>query len=361
MRVLVLWADDRSTNLGVRALATGASELVRSVWPQAQVEYQNYGPGAAPSPPRASKLLSAMVGADRSYVRWLRGYDLVIDAGAGDSFADIYGPRRLLELAALRRLAVRAGGAVILAPQTIGPFGSRGSRVVARWSLKGVRRVYARDEISHAFARRQLGVDAPVMTDMVFAIPRPAADVSRDVVFNVSGLLWEPNPHVDHERYRAQATAYCVWALEQGYRVSLLAHVLNSDHADNDWPAVEALARRLPAPVEKLVPEGLDDVRSMIGTARLVVGARMHACLNALSMGVPALPWAYSRKFAPLLDGLGWSLSLDLRSEPDVAARSMEITEQIFETPPVEGLAHVRAVADERLGRLRDDLRETVG
>jgi colanic acid/amylovoran biosynthesis protein len=361
MRVLVLWADDRSTNLGVQALATGAGELVRSVWPEACVEFQSYGPGVAPSPPRASKLLAALAGADRSYARWLRGYDLVVDTGAGDSFADIYGPRRLLEMSALRRLAVRAGAAVILAPQTIGPFEARWSRVLARRSLKGVQRVYARDEISHDFTLRQLGIDAPVMTDVVFAIPRPEATVSRDVVFNVSGLLWQPNPHVDHERYRAEATAYCARALEQGYRVSLLAHVLDSDHADNDRPAVDALARRLATPVETLIPESLQDVRAMIGTARLVVGARMHACLNALSMGVPALPWAYSRKFAPLLDGLGWSLSLDLRSEADVAERSMEVTEQILEVPPVEGLARVRTIADERLGRLRDDLRETVG
>jgi len=43
----------------------------------------------------------------------------------------------------------------------------------------------------------------------------------------------------------------------------------------------------------------------------------MHACLNALSVGTPAVPLAYSRKFEPLLAGLGWNHTVDLRSDPD--------------------------------------------
>jgi colanic acid/amylovoran biosynthesis protein len=360
MRVLVLWADHRSTNLGIRALATGAQELVRALWPDAEVDFQNYGPGAAPGPPRASTLAKAMVGVDRAYLTWLREYDVVLDTGSGDSFADIYGMRRLLEMAAVRRLAVRGGGVVMMAPQTVGPFTSWASRVVARRSLRGVRRVYARDEESLRFAQ-QLGIDARPATDMVFAIPRPPLQPSQDVLFNVSGLLWEPNPHVDHERYRDAAMAYCTWLLERGHRLTLLAHVLDSDNPDNDRPAVEALAARLDADVQTVVPTDLDHVRSVIATARLVVGSRMHACLNALSIGVPALPWAYSRKFAPLLAGLGWDLSLDLRTDSDVVERSKEITAEVLTTPPADRLATVRSIADERLGRLRDDLQESVG
>lgn len=360
MKVLVLWADHRSTNLGVHALASGARDLVHSVWPDAIVEYQSYGDGAAPSEPRASTLLKAIARADRTYDAWLRGYDLVLDTGAGDSFADIYGARRLLEMAALRRLAVRAGAPVVMAPQTVGPFGSPLTRLIARRSLKGVERVFARDRISLDFARDELRIPALPATDMVFAINRPVVDPTRDVVFNVSGLLWEPNPHVDHERYRREARAYCAWVIERGHRVSLLAHVLDSDNPDNDRPAVDALAAQLGGDVQTLIPASLDDVRTMIASARLVVGARMHACLNALSVGVPALPWAYSRKFAPLLEGLGWTRALDLRAMDDIAERSKPITDEILKENPAEDLARVRATADGFLDRLRDDLRAVV-
>ena len=60
------------------------------------------------------------------------------------------------------------------------------------------------------------------------------------------------------------------------------------------------------------VPEDLDDVRSVIASAHLVIGARMHACLNALSVGTPAVAMAYSRKFAPLLESIGWNAVVSL-------------------------------------------------
>ena len=45
----------------------------------------------------------------------------------------------------------------------------------------------------------------------------------------------------------------------------------------------------------------------------------MHACLNALSVGTPAIPLAYSRKFEPLLADLGWRSVVDLRTSDDAA------------------------------------------
>jgi polysaccharide pyruvyl transferase WcaK-like protein len=38
-----------------------------------------------------------------------------------------------------------------------------------------------------------------------------------------------------------------------------------------------------------------------------VVAGRMHACIGALSAGVPMVPIAYSRKFAGLFGSLGYS------------------------------------------------------
>ena len=44
---------------------------------------------------------------------------------------------------------------------------------------------------------------------------------------------------------------------------------------------------------------------------------RMDACLNSRSVGTPAIPLAYSRKFAPLLADLGWTRCVDLRNSAD--------------------------------------------
>ena len=87
--------------------------------------------------------------------------------------------------------------------------------------------------------------------------------------------------------------------------MTMLPHVLESHDRDNDAPAVEP-SSRIRADLEVVAPRDLDDARATIAGSRVLIGARMHACLNALSTGVPAIAMAYSRKFAPLFDEIGW-------------------------------------------------------
>jgi polysaccharide pyruvyl transferase WcaK-like protein len=105
--------------------------------------------------------------------------------------------------------------------------------------------------------------------------------------------------------------------------VTLLAHVLDSPNADNDVLAVHAFAKSVGA--DALVPSGLDEVRSIAASANVVIGSRMHACLNALSVGTPAIPLAYSRKFDSLLSDLGWTHTVDLRAPGDPVAAVLAI------------------------------------
>ena len=48
--------------------------------------------------------------------------DCVVDIGAGDSFAEIYGLKRFLFLWLTKVYALMQGRPLLLAPQTIGPF-----------------------------------------------------------------------------------------------------------------------------------------------------------------------------------------------------------------------------------------------
>ena len=111
-----------------------------------------------------------------------------------------------------------------------------------------------------------------------------------------------------------------------GRTVSLLAHVLPSPTSDDDAPAVAEFAATHAPEAEILRPTSLTHVRSLLAGASLVVGSRMHACLNALSVGTPAVPLAYSRKFAPLMADLGWPHVIDLRSDAaDAPERLVEL------------------------------------
>ena len=357
MRVLVAWADDRSPNLGVRALAHGSAALVRQALGDCEVDFQNFGRGAAPVPLGSLRSL-VRENVDRRAVRdWIAGYDLVVDTRSGDSFADIYGTRRLATMTLLAETARRVGVPVVLGPQTIGPFESGRGRALARRSLRTARVVMARDGAS-ADASARLGRPVDLLTtDVVFALPVPQVPTTRDVVLNVSGLLWHDGPHVDSSAYRAAVDEVCRGLLESGRRVTLLAHVLDSPRTDNDVPAVEAVAAAHPD-VDVVVPADLDEVRRVVASARLVIGSRMHACLNALSVGVPAVPMAYSRKFAPLLDALGWSRTVDLRSSTTAGEDVLKIA---GDPSLADDAADVRHRAQELLAPAADLLRATVG
>lgn len=341
MRVLVLWADERSANLGVRALAKGSEALLRRVWPDAVVEFQNFGRGPAPLPIQTARsLIRARVTGRAGLQRWLGSYDVVVDTRSGDSFADIYGPRRLETMSTLAECAREAGAAVVLGPQTIGPFRTPRGRMIGRFSLHRAALVMARDsESARCAAGLGRAVDA-LTTDVAFALPATSVPKSRDVVLNISGLLWGGGPHVDGAEYRRTIAALHRGIVGAGRSVALLAHVLESASPDNDVPAIREFAAEHAPQAEVIVPASLADVRDVVASAEVVVGSRMHACLNALSVGTPAIPLAYSRKFAPLFGDLGWPHTVDLRSNSDPARDVL----RLLDLPALD--SHARAVRD---------------
>lgn len=326
MRILVLWSDDRSPNLGVRALAAGTAALGELVWGQSEVTMQDFGPSSEGFSLGGRTILRDLGRPHGPLRSFLSSFDLVLDTGAGDSFSDIYGLKRLAVMTYVQRAAQALDIPVVQMPQTIGPFRTALSRHWARRTMSKMAAVIARDSASADYAA-SLGVPVTATsTDIVFALPiSPGARKVRDVLLNVSGLLWNPNPHVQHEKYRAHMRDLVTSLRLSGREVSLLAHVVENGTADDDVPALRDLALSVGEDVELIMPTDLQAVRQSVAEAQLVIGSRMHACLNALSVGTPAIPWAYSRKFAPLLNDLGWSHVVDLVTEPDPVASTLSM------------------------------------
>ncbi|TFW00241.1 polysaccharide pyruvyl transferase family protein [Leifsonia flava] len=321
MKTLVLWANDLSTNLGVRALAAGTAALVQGAVPESSFTFQSFGqPNRHLPGGRVTSIARERVTGRLGMQKWLSQFDLVVDTRAGDSFADIYGARRLAVMSAMAECARQAGAVVVMGPQTIGPFTTVRGRATGRFSLHRAGAVLVRDSDSLDHAKKLGRSDATLTTDVVFALPVPAVPKTRDVILNVSGLLWRDNPHVDAAGYRAVVAGVYERLTSSGRTVALLPHVLDSTDADNDAPAIREFAAAHAPDAEILSPTGLDDVRALVASAEVVIGSRMHACLNALSVGTPAVPLAYSRKFKPLLDDLGWTATVDLRTDADPAA-----------------------------------------
>jgi len=332
MKALILWADARSGNLGVQALGQGTSDLLERAFPGILVSFQSYGPGDAPHSFDSRLLLGFRPRLFKELIDWIAEFDVVVDTGAGDSFADIYGLRRLVEMSSVREAVRRSGAPLVMGPQTYGPFRTRAGRTIARTSLRSASLAFGRDPESIRYAGAELGRRITPATDVAFAIEKSVADPSRSILVNVSGLLWDPNPHVDNTYYRESLLQLTNGLHAKGYPVSLLAHVTDASNPDNDIYAIEQFSKLLAEDPEILVPSDLQDVRQMIASAKLVIGSRMHACLNALSQGVPAIAWAYSRKFGPLLSGLNWEGVLDLRSSsPTISRTTIELAEDLID------------------------------
>jgi len=356
-RILVLWADRESTNLGLRALAEGTESIVERRWPNAELTFHTQDSDDTPLSKRS--VLRDVFRSRGPIKRELSRYDAILDTGAGDSFTDIYGLRRLILMAYVQRVAAQLRVPTILMPQTIGPFDSRLGRIIATRSLERATSVFARDPVSLEYAKQLGRQSTSESTDLVFALPRTehTGGIERDVVINVSGLLWHENPHVDYASYRRSVTALIDGLLQRNRSVSLLAHVLDSTVTDNDVPAVRELGRYFGDSVEILVPDSLTSVRGILATADVVVGARMHACLNSLSVGTPAIPWAYSRKFAPLMDALGWNLHVDLRTTTDPARETLMLIDSTDFTVARDRVLQLLVGTDSRM----DELGATLG
>lgn len=321
MRILVGWAGDASPNLGVRVLGRGSADLLHGVWPDAEIEFMDFGarPPALPWG-RPRSLVRERLTGRAGMMDWLRGFDLYWDTRSGDSFADIYGLDRHAKMSLVHEFAVQAGVPSVLAPQTIGPFRTHRGRLLARRNLRRSALAFARDPVSAA-AAAALGRPVDLLTtDLVFGISQPVATGAHDVLFNVSGLLWKTSDHVDHESYRQAVRTLISTLLADGRAVTLLPHVLDSHDPDNDVPVSRMLQDEFDGRIGLHVPVDLEDARAAIAAATLVIGARMHACLNALSTGTPAVAMAYSRKFQPLMSELDWPHVVSLADSQDAAA-----------------------------------------
>lgn len=245
--------------------------------------------------------------------------DCVLDIGAGDSFTDIYGPRRFAFLTLTKLLAIARDRPLVLSPQTIGPFTGSGYKAVAAYIMRRSRAVFARDEASRA-AALTLAPDSDVKLAVDVAFELPFVDRSSlrgssrlRVGVNVSGLLFADaergSNHFGLSYDYAVFTRRLLTALSEqpAIDVHLISHATSAHiKTDDDGAVADRLAREFPTSVR--VPDftGPSEAKSYISGLDLLVAGRMHACIAAFSSGVPVIPVAYSRKFTGLFGLLGY-------------------------------------------------------
>ena len=266
---------------------------------------------------------------------WLKAIveaDAAFAISGGDSFSDIYGMGRLLYVALPQVLLVMLGKKLSLLPQTIGPFNRPVSRALARFVMHRAQTIYSRDKEGMLEARKLLGLrdDDPKVRfcyDLGFLVePRKPRRLDlgglehgvriRPLVgLNVSGLLlmggYERNNAfgLSIDYHRLIGTLISFFIEEKGADVLLVPHVFGTEE-ESDTAAVNTIFEATgPEYSGRLFRVGgiydQNEIKDIIGGCDFFIGARMHACIAALSQSIPAVAIAYSRKFIGVLESIG--------------------------------------------------------
>ena len=343
LTVALVFHSCRNDNLGVGALTVAQVALLRRLAARIGTPLRIVvidGPGARPpyvdGPDLEIREIPVLRRPQR-LLRAMRGADLAVDIGGGDSFSDIYGAKRLSVLMACKLAAHAARIPLVVAPQTVGPFESPRFARLAAMSLRRSALVAARAEPSMR-ALERMGVTGAVLASDValrlpFEPPAPAAGPPR-VGINVSGLLAQGGYTGRGEfglrgDYPAlmRRIASRLLARPERPEVHLVPHVLTCPEGgrEDDMAACREVARDVPGCTLAPAFATPSEAKSYIAGMHLFAGARMHACIAALSAGVPVVPMAYSRKFAGLFGSLGYAHTVDCRSEPPEAVEAAVI------------------------------------
>lgn len=374
----------RNDNMGVGALSVSEVAILRSIAASRNIPIRiKIIEGIAKRPPyvtgedveiRPTRPLRKPL----DFFSAIRDSDMVIDIGGGDSFADIYGRRRLTQMFLMKYLTHLARKPLVLAPQTFGPFKHRLSTFLARQTVRLSAITATRDSMSTT-CLRDMGIKGDIIeaSDVALRLPYdlPPARGKGGAVrvgINVSGLLMSGG-----------YTRNNMFGLQMDYpqlmrdilqrfadhpdpcEVHLVPHVISWQRGalEDDYAASVRLSEEFPFVTVAPAFTSPSEAKSYIAGMDFFMGARMHACIAAFSSGVPVVPMAYSRKFAGLFGALGYNETVDCTTQSaddiltrifDAYGRRAELAQAqktAFETG-LEKLGHYEKVLGDLMERL---------
>lgn len=367
-RVSILGASLDSGNRGVDALGESVVSLIRGVEPSADINFHYYSsvggtrriggptgeqvavvncrlsPRSRPGEHIAVILLAAMLyriglrGPARRN-RWLSALldaSFIADIRGGDSLSDIYGLRRFVVGSLPLLSALLLGRPYVLLAQTYGPFRTPAARWLAALTLRRAAQVWTRDRRCIPTVEALAGRTPHFSPDVAFTLaPDRPADVPLEpssmdletapvlVGLNVSGLLYMGgytgnNMFGLRSNYRDVVERVVATLLERTTATILIVpHTFGAEMEEAACAALlEATMRRHPGRVARVAARlRAGEVKWLIGRTHFFVGARMHACIGALSQRVPTVGLGYSDKFIGVFESAGiGDAAIDLRT-----------------------------------------------
>ena len=321
IRIGLLWHSVSSGNLGVGALTLGNIAIVRQVaqrmglTPQFVVMSMRDGdaPELLKGEVEVFTINSKVLLTPGGYWKAVGQLDCVLDIGAGDSFAEIYGAKRFGFMWLTKMMAAARKVPLALSPQTIGPFTKNGYKQLGAIALRSSDIVLSRDEQSLAVsralaprARNEMSVDVAFMLPFEDRSAQRGGEKIR-VGVNASGLLFHQaetganrfGMSYDYAKFTRELLARL--CARDDVEVHLVPHATSkTDPRDDDNQLADRLVKEFPSAIRVPAFDGPSQAKSYISSLDFLVAGRMHACIGAFSSGTPVVPVAYSRKFSGL-------------------------------------------------------------
>lgn len=266
------------------------------------------------------------IGFPHNALKAFRNSQSVLDISGGDSFTDLYGPRRFEDMTVRKQLALRAGGKLILLPQTYGPYSTDQTFRVASELVQNSIASWARDGRSFETLNKMMNGkgdegQARLGVDVAFGLPLLPPDEavqsqvkawSEDslttVGINVSGLIYNGGEDAQAQyglkgNYRELVDKLVrKFLADESVRVVLVPHVIPPNNpVESDLTACEAVRNAVPQELQsrlEVIP-ALSDPRCakwVISHCDWFCGTRMHSTIASLSTQVPTGALAYSLK-----------------------------------------------------------------
>ena len=328
-KIAIVWANPYNKNLGVGALAYSSLALVSDICKANNIkaEFTFLGSSKATADTlyigdqkiKFDNILGIDFSSWRSYVKMLLKpkkyetkklltFDLVLDMGEGDSFADIYGEKRFNRIYSSKAFFNLINTPQVLLPQTIGPFSQSDNKKKAISIMKKLELILSRDKKSYDYTSEFLKRSKiEELVDIAFYLPFTKG-INRtqkiNVGINVSGLLWNggytgKNQFNMKADYRSTVTKVLDFFSEnKDVQIHIISHVIPEHQpVENDHVVALELKEKYPEVIVSPIFENPIEAKSYISGMDFFTGARMHACIAAFSSGVAVVPMAYSRKF----------------------------------------------------------------
>jgi colanic acid/amylovoran biosynthesis protein len=323
VRVIVLWADPESPNLGSQMLAEGILSFLKGTPGYKEISFISHN--------QIRQIRQTKWYSIRGILRLksqLNHCELIIDMGDGDSFATQYGFTRFVKICALRLIARSNSTKVILGPQSIGAFTGI-NKIIAKFSLAKVKAVAGRDTDSMKSLSSIFEGPSTISTDISWLIQTPlsSGERAKKCLINLNGLFFNSNSS-NRDAFQESLANLVSVLKHRNYGFDFMYHVAPNQGLDNDRVWGNYIASNFPH-AQVFCPSHFLQAREILQKYEFSVGSRYHFCLNSVQANTPCIPIYYSAKFSSIYQNIPiqsyWGTTITITEWSELIAKFCSI------------------------------------